>query len=250
MTPQKYFIIGHGRLRRFIISLCLAAFFAVQAYAIEPGDIVYSDTEGIWSGIGYSSAKKRFGIGVGHAGIYIGKKNGVDMVIHCAEYCGVDEITLEDFPGKSIYKGARTTIPAPTPEQRQKILKFAKNNLGKDCGYIPWKKKGPEYFDCTGFTEAAYEYAGLDPTPWWAGDLPYRYIWPMEQCYSPRMQYVDYGEGPVIANSSDWFRRMWMTYGYTTIWILWFLLIFAWRRKKRRFGNAEVRMQKLEVKKT
>ncbi len=227
---------AHRRRFRLII-MCFALIsslyslsFSTNAHALEPGDIVFADSGGIWTGFGYRHKKKQFGVGVGHAGIYIGKKDGVDTVIHCACFCGVAEVSLKNFPGYGTYKGARTTYPAPTPEQRQKIVEYAKQQVGKEYGRLPWRKKGPDSFNCSGFIEAVYEHAGLDLTPWWCGDLPYRYIWPLEQFNSPNVQCVDYGYGPVISGPKAMLMRLWMTYGYTFLWLCFTLAILSYRR--------------------
>ncbi len=181
----------HGLILCLVVVLLSGAAISSKAYGLEPGDIVFADSDGIWTGLGYNHAKHRFGLGSGHAGIYIGKKDGVDTVIEVVPYDGVVEISIDKFPGNGGYLGAKTTYPAPTPEQREKIVAYVKKQLGKEYTYVPWKKKGPEAFNCSGLVEAAYENVGLDPTPWWCGDMWFRWVWPIEQFYSPNVQSVD-----------------------------------------------------------
>ncbi len=225
--------------------LCLALLYSVscsaschKAEGLEPGDIVFGDTRGVWTGLAYDYAKNKFGIGVGHAAMYIGEKNGVHTVVHVGPGFGVEQMDLEDFPVKGTYLGARTTYPPPTPEQRRKIVEYAERAVGKPYVRMPWRTKGPKGFNCTGLTESAYEYAGLDPTPWWLGDMPFRFVWPIEQFYSPRVQCAVYGNGPIISGPRAILARLWMTYGYTFIWLCLLLVILTWRRHRRASAPA------------
>jgi len=230
-----------GHIWRFFFVVAYWAFLCspsngaacAKATGLEPGDIVFGDSEGVWTGLGYDYAKSKFGIGVGHAGIYIGEKNGVHTVVHVGPGFGVEEMSLEAFPVKGSYLGARTTYPPPTPEQRKKIVEYAERAVGKPYARLPWQTKGPNRFNCTGLTESAYEYAGLNPTPWWLGDMPFRFVWPIEQFYSPNVQCAVYGEGPIISSTGAILARLWMTYGYTILWLFLVTGILYWRRRRR-----------------
>ncbi len=100
---------------------------------------------------------------VGHAGIYIGFENDQPMVIDAGLI--MRKITLNFFIRDWPYYGNRTTFPAPDQPQRKMIIDFAAAQIGKPYDMLHSTQKGPEKFDCVGLTEAAYEYAGLNPTP-------------------------------------------------------------------------------------
>lgn len=129
----------------------------------------------------------------GHVGIYIGKdENGVEWVVDAMpKSAGGDDkvriITLEQFKNLGgVYLGGVTTENRPTEEQRKQIVLFAKDQAKAEKPYSEWhiEQKGPDWFDCVGLAEAAYENAGLDPTPasYESGGL-----WPVEMFASPNI---------------------------------------------------------------
>jgi len=68
--------------------------------------------------------------------------------------------------------------------------------------------------------------------------MPFRFVWPIEQFYSPRVQCAVYGNGPIISGPGAILARLWMTYGYTFIWLCLILLILTWRRHRRVAARA------------
>lgn len=100
---------------------------------------------------------------VGHVAIYIGKENGEPMVIH--SWLIVEKITLHKFIHNRPFYGNYTTSPKPSIAQRNKIVDYLVSQLGKLYSMSHLSQKGPEKFDCVGLAEAAYESAGLNPTP-------------------------------------------------------------------------------------
>ena len=114
---------------------------------------------------------------VGHAGIYAGAeiRDGriyitiCDCVPNFFNPGGVRNIhSWKNFTHqyKYPYYGNRTTSPAPTAAQREKIVKLAmemgEKGLKYDATHI--SQKGPVEFDCVGYTEYIYEAVGLNPT--------------------------------------------------------------------------------------
>lgn len=130
---------------------------AAAAAHLEPGDILFR--------------KGYFGLlnpvvgaqTVGHVGIYAGVENGEPLVIE--GWVPVRKAPLEKFIGGWPFYGNYTTAPEPDARQRGLVLKFAQAQLGKVYDYVHTAQKGPLSFDCVGLAEAAYEYAGLNPTP-------------------------------------------------------------------------------------
>ncbi len=116
-------------------------------------------------------------LAIGHAGIYGGTeiRNGrLEVLIYdCVPdnfkpYGGVRKIySFRDFTHEDSYPffGNRVSKTRPTPEQRELVIKAAIAKLGHHYSNSHFQQKGPDYFDCVGFTEYAYEAAGLNPTP-------------------------------------------------------------------------------------
>lgn len=131
--------------------------FAAAAAHMEPGDIVFRK--------GYFGLLNPF-IGartVGHVGVYAGVENGKPMIIE--GWVPVRKAPLEEFAAGWPFYGNYTTLPKPTAAQREQVLKYSLAQLGKAYDYLHSGQKGPLSFDCVGLAEAAYESAGLNPTP-------------------------------------------------------------------------------------
>lgn len=138
---------------------------------MEKGDLIY--TGGIF-GIPQGWIKET---PVGHAGLYGGTevKDGkiVVVIYDCVPdnfkpYGGVRKIySFYNFTHHTMYAfyGNRVTKTRPTPAQRDLIIKAARAKLGHHYSDTHFSQKGPEDFDCVGYTEYAYEAAGLNPTP-------------------------------------------------------------------------------------
>lgn len=142
-----------------------------QASGMEKGDLIF--TGGI-----FGVPQNWIGdLPIGHAGLYAGteiKDGKVVVVIYdCVPdsfkpYGGVRKIfSFYHFTHRNIYAfyGNRVTRPAPTPAQRDLIIKAAVAKVGHHYSDSHLSQQGPEDFDCVGFTEYAYEAAGLNPTP-------------------------------------------------------------------------------------
>ena len=156
---------------------------------MEKGDLIY--TGGIfgipqgWIG----------DMPVGHAGIYSGTevKDGkiVVVIYDCVPdnfkpYGGVRKIfSFYNFTHHTIYAfyGNRVPTVRPTAEQREKIIAAAAGAVGHEYNDTHFTQKGPVTFDCVGYTEYAYEAAGLNPTP---NDQETGWGWPL----TPAEQYA------------------------------------------------------------
>jgi len=124
---------------------------------LEPGDILFR--KGYFGllnpAIGAQAA--------GHVGVYAGVENGEHMVIE--GWLPVRKVSLKVFIGNWPYYGNRTTPVRPTAAQRAAIVDYVRAQLGKGYDMAHTGQKGPGKFDCVGLAEAAYEAAGLNPTP-------------------------------------------------------------------------------------
>ena len=144
---------------------------AALADGIEKGDIIYA---GGRMGIPQSWIAD---VPVGHSGIFGGTElmDGklVVVIYDCVPdtfqpYGGVRRIySWKDFThqNKYPYYGNRVSKVRPTAAQRKKIILAAKAKLGLHYSDTHFQQKGPDLFDCVGYTEYAYEAAGLNPTP-------------------------------------------------------------------------------------
>lgn len=141
---------------------------------LEPGDILFR--KGYFGLLNPAVGART----VGHVGIYSGMENGEPMVIE--GWVPVRKATLEKFLNGWPFYGNYTTAPKPDAAQRGLVLKFAQAQLGKVYDYVHTAQKGPLSFDCVGLAEAAYEYAGLNPTP---DDFETGWGWPL----TPTEQY-------------------------------------------------------------
>lgn len=124
---------------------------------LEPGDILFRK--------GYFGVLNSV-IGaqtVGHVGIYAGVEDGEHMVIE--GWLPVRKVPLKVFVGNWPFYGNYTTLPGPSPAQRAAVVDYARAQLGRGYDMAHTVQKGPEKFDCVGLAEAAYEAAGLNPTP-------------------------------------------------------------------------------------
>ena len=117
---------------------------------------------------------------VGHVGVYAGMENGEPMVIE--GWVPVRKVPLEKFLSGWPFYGNYTTSPKPGAAQRGLVLKFSEAQIGKVYDYVHTAQKGPLSFECVGLAEAAYEYAGLNPTP---DDFETGWGWPL----TPTEQY-------------------------------------------------------------
>ncbi|MCM2268380.1 MAG: hypothetical protein NDI60_11490 [Elusimicrobiales bacterium] len=124
---------------------------------MEPGDILFR--KGYFGVLNSAIGAQT----VGHVGVYAGQENGRPMVIE--GWLPVRKVTLRVFVAAWPFYGNYTTSPEPTPAQRGAIVEYARAQLGKKYDMAHTIQKGPEKFDCVGLAEAAYEAAGLDPTP-------------------------------------------------------------------------------------
>ena len=146
---------------------------AASAPGIEPGDLVY--TGGIVGSVGSFGTSD---LPIGHAGIFLGtevRNNRLYVLIadcvpdNFEPYGGVRNIdSWKNFTHhfKFPYYGNRTTRRAPTQAQRQAIVRLARDMGGRGLTYSDshFTQKGPDAFDCVGYTEFVYEQAGLNPT--------------------------------------------------------------------------------------
>jgi hypothetical protein len=139
--------------------------------SMEIGDIIY--TGGVfgipqgWIG----------DLEIGHAGLFggVAVKNGriVAVVYDCVPdnfkpYGGVRKIySFKYFTHENMYPffGNRVSAVRPTAAQRKLIIQAAVAKLGHHYSDTHISQKGPDVFDCVGYTEYAYEAAGLNPTP-------------------------------------------------------------------------------------
>lgn len=124
---------------------------------LEPGDILFRK--------GYFGVLNSV-IGaqtVGHVGIYAGVEDGEHMVIE--GWLPVRKVPLKVFVGNWPFYGNYTTLPGPSTAQRAAVVDYARAQLGRGYDMAHTVQKGPEKFDCVGLAEAAYEAAGLNPTP-------------------------------------------------------------------------------------
>lgn len=149
---------------------------------MEKGDLIY--TGGIF-GIPQGWIKET---PVGHAGIYAGTevKDGkiVVVIYDCVPdnfkpYGGVRKIfSFYNFTHHTMYAfyGNRVSKTRPTPAQRDLIIKAAEAKVGSHYSDTHFSQKGPVEFDCVGYTEYAYEAAGLNPTP---NDQETGWGWPL-----------------------------------------------------------------------
>lgn len=124
---------------------------------LEPGDVLFRKG---YFGLLNSLIKAQT---VGHVGIYVGIENGEPMVIDAWQ--PLRKISLRGFISNWPFYGNYTTLPEPTSAQRETIIGFVNSQLGKPFDAIHLDQKGPVKFDCVGLAEAAYESAGLNPTP-------------------------------------------------------------------------------------
>jgi len=142
------------------------------AAGIESGDIIYTGGR-----LGTIGSWLSTDLPIGHAGIFAGTevKNGrvfvliADCVPNNFIPPGVRNInSWKNFTHhfKYPYYGNRTSRIRPSREQRQAIVKLAREMGTKGLRYSDshFSQKGPEEFDCVGYTEYLYEKAGLNPT--------------------------------------------------------------------------------------
>lgn len=143
-----------------------------EKVGIEKADLIY--TGGI---VGTISGWFSPDLPIGHAGLFVGTevKDGkikpviTDCVPNNFKPGGVRNIdSWYNFTHhyKFPFYGNRTTSPRPTAEQRDAIAKLGLEMGAKGLKYNDshFSQKGPEEFDCVGYTEFLYESIGLNPT--------------------------------------------------------------------------------------
>ncbi len=139
---------------------------------IEKGDILY--TGGV---TGTFTSWLTPDMPVGHTGLFAGVeyRNGrihvkiADCVPNYFNPGGVRNIdTFKKFTLQYNYAfyGNRTSAVRPTPAQRELLVRTALEMGGRGLRYsnLHFLQKGPEIFDCVGYTEYLYELVGLNPT--------------------------------------------------------------------------------------
>ncbi|MBI4656707.1 MAG: HEAT repeat domain-containing protein [Elusimicrobia bacterium] len=141
--------------------------------SIRSGDLIYS------GGLTGAPLIITGELPVGHAGIFAGTEieNGkiTPVIADCVPnwfkpYGGVRKIIkwkhfLHNY--KYPFYGNRTLKMPPDEKQRQDIVQIALQMAAAGFKYTEkhLQQKGPELYDCVGFTEAVYERAGMNPTP-------------------------------------------------------------------------------------
>ncbi len=139
---------------------------------IPPGDIIYSG--GLTGEINEWVSPD---LPVGHSGILVGTEARNGRIYVLIGDCVPGFFTPPDVRNikawknfthqfKYPYYGNKTTSPAPTAEQRAKIvaLSLELGTKGYKYDYTHISQKGPVKFDCVGYSEYIYESAGLNPT--------------------------------------------------------------------------------------
>jgi hypothetical protein len=181
-----------------------------------PGDILYK----------FSSMGPNEGWLPGHVGIYVGEKydakNNKRYNVVEAQVSGVERTyykNLNEFGKESIYLGAREPKFKSSHSQRNEIVAFVENAVGKSYAdietfssffYIGIGKgylvKGYlDRFNCVGLAEAAYESVGIDIVSTYdEGNLessPFDILTPAEQWYLtvPASGFIDKNKPPVIS---------------------------------------------------
>ncbi|MBI5744034.1 MAG: hypothetical protein HY952_05755 [Elusimicrobia bacterium] len=179
---------------------------------MEKGDLIY--TGGIF-GIPQGWIKDT---PVGHAGLYAGTEVKDGKIVVAIYDCvpdsfkpvgGVRKIfSFYNFTHHTMYAfyGNRVSSPAPTPAQRDMIIKAAEAKVGHHYSDSHFSQKGPEDFDCVGYTEYAYEAAGLNPTP---NDQETSWGWPL----TPAEQFAatfsnSYQRPPLLQAADNSFKAM------------------------------------------
>ncbi len=137
-------------------------------------------------------------MGFGHVGIYIGDGKVIEVNAKKAvpPYGVAREISLEDFKKEGKYWGAKT-VPGLDEKECDKIVGFAKKTVDETKeGKIQYEltgkgsigKNGRKSFSCVGFSEAAYQSAGIDIVP---GDKTFfNYLTPKGQMRSSELKDV------------------------------------------------------------
>ncbi|MDQ7772430.1 MAG: HEAT repeat domain-containing protein [Elusimicrobiales bacterium] len=112
---------------------------------------------------------------IGHTGIYGGTRTEDGKILTVIYDCvpnyfspgGVRTVGWYNYTHHFKYPlyAVKTSAVAPTAAQRESILRVARELQGKDYGLTHVQQKGPDTFDCVGYSEYAYEQAGLNITP-------------------------------------------------------------------------------------
>ncbi|MDT8285667.1 MAG: hypothetical protein RQ748_01050, partial [Elusimicrobiales bacterium] len=112
---------------------------------------------------------------LGHAGIYGGTKVENGMILPVIYDCvpnnfkpgGVRTVGWYNYTHHLKYPvyAIKTSRTPPTDRQRAAIIRAALAEQGKEYSDSHLSQKGPDAFDCVGYTEYAYETAGVNVTP-------------------------------------------------------------------------------------
>ncbi|KAF0126978.1 MAG: hypothetical protein FD189_743 [Elusimicrobia bacterium] len=112
---------------------------------------------------------------IGHTAIYGGTRVSDGKILAVIYDCvpnyfkpgGVRTVGWYNYTSrfKRPLYAVKTARTPPTAAQREAIIRTALALQGKDYGLTHVQQKGPDTFDCVGYTEYAYERAGLNITP-------------------------------------------------------------------------------------
>lgn len=112
---------------------------------------------------------------IGHAGIYGGTKVEDGRILPVIYDCVPNTFTPGGVRTVGWYNythhlkfpvyAVRTSKRAPTERQRDMIIRAARSVQGIEYSDTHLSQKGPDAFDCVGYTEYAYERAGINVTP-------------------------------------------------------------------------------------
>ncbi len=129
---------------------------------------------------------------IGHTGIYGGTKVEDGKLLPVVYDCvpnyftpgGTRTVGWYDYTHHFKYPlyAVKTTRVPPTAAQRESIIRTALRLQGAEYNDTHLSQKGPLVFDCVGFSEFAYEQAGLNITP---DELENSWGWPL----TPAEQY-------------------------------------------------------------
>lgn len=141
------------------IFILLPLFTQVEARPLENGDIVIRE-----SGVPLPKGGE---YSFFHYGIYFEDKSGKPQVIEAPvgfvkkelSFAKVRTVPFDEWKSKAPYLGAYAPIRHFTKEQREKAVKFALDQLGKDYEFCYLNWKGNDRYSCIGLVEGAYEAA-------------------------------------------------------------------------------------------
>lgn len=148
----------------------LSAAPSVVSSAITPADLLYTGGQ-----TGTISEWFADMLPIGHTGIYGGTRIEDGRILPVIYDCvpnyfkpgGVRTVGWYNYTHhfKHPLYAVKTSKTPPTAAQRETILSVARELQGKDYGLTHVQQKGPDTFDCVGYSEHAYERAGINVTP-------------------------------------------------------------------------------------